>query len=257
LQLAVELAHSCAIAIDNSTLYRESQQAIAAREVFISVASHEFRTPLTILRGRIDLLAMILEKNSIPHPLSEKLSSTLQGLITQSERISKLVDTLLDVSRIGTGRLFLNKEEINLSELITETIGRMKPEFEAKKCSLEVNIQKNIHGMWDSLRIEQVITNLLSNALKFGQDRPVEIKVEADAAKVYLRVRDHGLGIPLQDQHRIFECFERASSEKHYSGLGLGLYITKQIIVAHEGTIQVESIEGQGACFLVELPLFT
>lgn len=255
LQLAVELAHSCAIAIDNSILYRESQQAIAARDVFISVASHEFRTPLTILRGRIDLLSMILEKNSIPQALSEKLSSTLHGLITQSERISKLVDTLLDVSRIGTGRLFLNKEDINLSELIAETIGRMKPEFEAKKCSLEVNIQKDIHGKWDSLRIEQVITNLLSNALKFGQDRPVEINVVADAAKVYIRVRDHGLGIPVQDQQRIFACFERAASEKHYSGLGLGLYITKQIVVAHDGTIQVESVEGNGACFLVELPL--
>lgn len=255
LLLANELAGACAMAIDNGNLYRESQKAIAAREVFISVASHEFRTPLTILRGRIDLLSLFLEKSHVPPELFEKIKSTLHGLATQTERISKLVEALLNVSKIRTGRLFLNKEQIDISQLIHDIVLRMRPEFEAKKCPLEVSIQNNIKGNVDSLRLEQVVSNLLSNALKFGEHKPVVCEVTGNQTNMIIQVADQGMGISPQDQERIFECFERAASEKHYSGLGLGLYISKQIVMAHGGDIKVKSEACKGTTFTVELPL--
>lgn len=255
LDLATELAHSCGMAIDNAELYRDSQQAITTREVFISVASHEFRTPLTILRGKLDLLNIVLDKNQIETQLKEKLKGTLEGLTTQTDRISKLVETLLDISKIGTGTLFLNQKKLNLSALVTDLLDRMKTEFASKQNSLVINIQEDVYCSCDVVRIEQVLTNLLSNALKFGQQQPVEFSLMKESGRAIIEVKDHGLGISKEDQLRIFEAFERAVSEKHYSGLGLGLYITKQIISAHGGSITLESQLGKGACFRVYLPL--
>ena len=169
-------------------------------------------------------------------------------------RIISLTEELLDVSRITSGRLALEPEETDLGQLVGEVAERWKDAARRAGCALRIDAPQGVNGLWDRSRLDQVATNLLSNAIKFGEGKPIEIRIEPDTDRVQLIVRDHGIGIPPEDQARIFDRFERAVSKQSYGGIGLGLWIARQIVEAHGGRIEVASEAGQGSTFRVELP---
>lgn len=254
LPLASEFARRAALAIDHARLYAEAQSAIKIREEFISIASHELRTPLTALRMRVDLIARLMRKGELPADVAEMLAPIINGVRPELDRFTKLVQTLLDFSKICAGQLSIQREETDISELVVNMIAKYRAEFTEAGCDLTYRADENIRGNWDRLRIEQVITNLFSNALKFGKGKPVRVELTTRDSSARLLVRDHGIGISKADQERVFDRFERAVSERHFGGLGLGLYISRQLAGAHGGAISVESAPGEGATFIVELP---
>jgi signal transduction histidine kinase len=255
-QLAEELARRAALSVDNARLYREAQDAVRLRDEFLSIASHELRTPLTPLHLKLQMLhrqVTAAVHGGAPMP-PERLAESLEVVQRQVGKLTALVDNLLDVSRITAGRMRLQVEDMDLATVAAEILGRFAPSAAQLQCVLELNAPEPVFGKWDRLRLEQVVTNLVSNALKYGGGKPVAVRVEADEETARLSVRDGGIGISEEDQGRIFERFERAVSEKHYGGLGLGLYITKQIVEAFGGTVRVASAPGQGSTFTLELP---
>ncbi|HEX5750106.1 MAG TPA: ATP-binding protein [Archangium sp.] len=251
LRLAEELAGRAAVSVDNALLYREAQRAIGLRDGFLQVAAHELRTPVTALKLNVQALVAGARREEA---WSERTASRLAGLERGVGRLGVLVDELLDVSRITSGRLVLRPEELDLTELVREVAGRFCSEAERVDCGLRVQVAGPLVGRWDRLRLEQVLSNLLSNALKYGAGQPVEVALSTSGERVLLRVRDEGIGIEPAVQQRIFERFERAVSDRHYGGLGMGLWVTREIVTAMGGTIHVESVPGQGATFTVELP---
>jgi signal transduction histidine kinase len=195
--------------------------------------------------------------NRTRNPLDEgRQQATLARCAKQVERLTVLVDNLLDVSRITSGRLRLELEDFDLYEVIRDVVGRFGEQSDLAGSAVEV-VGRSVRGRWDRLRLEQVITNLLGNALKYGAKKPVIIRIEANASTVKVVVHDHGIGIEPDKMNHIFDRFARAVSSRSYGGLGLGLYIARQIVEAHEGAIRVASTPGKGSIFTVELPLRT
>lgn len=237
--VAQDLAYRCAMAIDNALRYRSAQEAIQARDELLSVASHELRTPLT---------SMLLRLESV-----ERKYPGLDVVVRQSKRLANLVEQLLDLSRIHLGRLELVPEPVDLGDVVRTVAARTEAELGRARCSLVVREAAKAVGTWDRLRLEQVVTNLLSNAIKFAPGTTIDVEVHADRARARLLVRDHGPGIAPQDRERIFQRFERTASHNR-GGMGLGLYITRQIVQAHGGEIHVEETPGGGSTFIVELP---
>jgi PAS domain S-box-containing protein len=225
-----------------------AQEAVAARDDFLAVAGHELRTPLTALLFHADTLARA--GTGLPPEAAARASKVARS----ARRIALLVDELLDVTRISVGRLSLEREAVDLSELAREVVARNAEPAALAGSPLRLEAPRPIHGSWDPGRIEQIADALVANALKYGRGRPIEIRVEEDGGVARLVVRDHGIGIAEEDQARIFERFERAASVRHYGGLGLGLWIVRQVVEAHGGRIAVASVLGQGSTFTVELP---
>jgi PAS domain S-box-containing protein len=254
LALLMDLARRAALALDNARLYAEAQESIRAREEFLSVASHELRTPVTSLQLAVQSVIKLLETGQLLIAPPEFIGSVLEAANRQSRRLEKLVEDLLDVSRISAGRLELSRADVDLGDVVAEVVAQMRDEAAAAECELSIDLQSGVQGKWDRLRLEQVATNLLSNAIKYGAGHPVHVAVEGDGGHARLCVRDHGIGIA-EDMHaRIFERFERAVPARNYGGLGLGLYIARRIVEAHGGHIAVASESGQGATFTVLLP---
>jgi signal transduction histidine kinase len=231
---------------------KQAQQAIRVRDDFLSIASHELKTPLTSLKLQAQGLLM-LPPTSLNPADAARVRQTLEVVERQVARLDKLIGNLLDVSRIAAGRLVLDPAETDLSALVHEVAHQFEPQLLRCNCKLEARIDTSVVGWWDAPRIDQVVTNLLSNAIKYGGGKPIELVVERTADGARLTVRDHGIGISLEDQRRIFGRFERAASLS-YGGLGLGLFISSQIVRAHGGTITVESTPDVGSVFIVELP---
>ena len=171
------------------------------------------------------------------------------------ERLCKLIDQLLDVSRISAGRIELQMETGDLRAVVREEAGRLFEEAARNGCQITFEEGGPVPADFDSLRIEQVVANLVGNAIKYGRGKPIAVAVRKDAVKVRIEVRDQGIGVAPEHQQRIFERFTRAVSVREYGGLGLGLYISRQIVVAHGGSINVRSAPGSGANFVVELPV--
>jgi signal transduction histidine kinase len=165
-----------------------------------------------------------------------------------------MVDALLDVSRLTAGRMELHRELVNLSDIASQVIGRARDDARGSQEISLVSPRNEVRGVWDPLRIDQILTNLLSNAVKYGSGRPIEVRVEAEPDKAIVLVSDHGIGVAKQDCERIFRQFERAVSERHFGGFGMGLFITERLVAAHGGQISVESVPGEGSTFSVELP---
>jgi signal transduction histidine kinase len=249
-----DLAHRAAQAIENARLYGEAQAAVAARDEFLSIASHELRTPLTALRLALENMRRVASREAIEKLPRSYVERVLVTAERQGQRLEKLVSGLLDVSRIHMGRLDLDMEEVELGAAVREALGAV--EDEAAQAGSEIQVKgEAVRGYWDRLRVSQVVTNLLANAVKYGGGKPVEVEYGPRGDDACLVVRDHGIGIDPSDQPQIFERFERAVSSRNYGGLGLGLYIVKRIVEAHGGTIAVESKAGEGATFRVVLPL--
>jgi signal transduction histidine kinase len=244
---AEELAERVAAAQDNAALYKREQEAVRARDDFLSIASHELRTPLTPLRLQVQILRRMLTNGGLAR---DKLAGSLDTLERQTERLGRLVSDLLDVSRITAGKLTLHRERLDLADLAREVVERYAG---ASRSPIRLRTE-SAPGHWDRARLEQVATNLLANAIKYGQGKPIDVSVVLKGGIALLAVRDRGIGIAAADVERIFGRFERAASASSYGGLGLGLYIAQQIAAAHGGRISVESAPGQGATFTVALP---
>jgi len=238
---------------ERERLLVELQEAVRLRDEFLSVASHELKTPLTPLSLRLQGLERSI-RDDPGSPLAQRLGKEVEVMRRQVKRLSDLVSDLLDVSRISTGRMKLLLEEVDLSEVAREVVARFVPEAQRAGCELVLHAAGPVSGQWDRLRLEQVLTNLLSNSLKYGPGKPIHIRVEQEENRARLVVRDEGIGIQPEAMGRIFNRFERAVSERHYGGLGLGLYVTRQIISAMSGTVSAQSTPDQGATFTVELP---
>ena len=241
----------------------ELQRSVRVRDEFLSIASHELKTPVTALHLQIQSVLRAGERGASSGAVGyEWLTSRAEwvvGKITRAEtqvmRLIRLIDNLLDVSRITAGRLEFEPEAVDLGQMTADVVDRLRDEAVRVGCELRVDMEPNVVGIWDRLRLEQVVTNLLTNALKYGSGQPVELRVRATANDTgSLTVRDYGIGISPDNQARIFERFERAVSERQYGGLGLGLWITRQIVEALKGRVYVESGPGQGSVFTVDLP---
>jgi len=224
----------------------ELRRTVHLREEFLSIASHELRTPITTLGLQTDLML----RNQRAEAMDETMRRKLTVIRKQVTRLDQLVNALLDVSRLMAGRL----ELVDLANVVTDAIDSVRESAERAGSPIVVRGVPSVPGHWDRLRLGQVVTNLLSNAIKFGHGHPVEVDLSASDDRARVAVTDHGVGIPAEARERIFGRFERASSERHFPGLGLGLWISKQIVEACNGTITVESEAGQGATFTVDIP---
>jgi len=229
------------------------RQAIVLRDDFLSVASHELRTPLTSLKLEVANLARIAQKAAAPDG-GPKLIAKVDKIDSQATRLHRLIDELLDVSRIAAGRLELHIEPVDVAQIVSEVGARFNDEATRLGCALNIDAPAAVVGRWDRSRLDQVFTNLVSNAIKYGDCKPIDVKVEAADDTAVITIRDRGLGIAPHDHQRIFGRFERAASSRHYGGIGLGLWIVKQIIDALGGTVAVESTPGDGSTFTVSLP---
>lgn len=235
---------------------RENQEitrdALEARNRFISIAGHELRTPLTVLR-----LQLAMAKRKFQHDPSALTATSatelLDQLDRQVERLAPLVDEMLDVSRLQSGKLEIRPEQFDLALLVKDVVQRFLPLLQESDCEAVVDCPSGAIGSWDRFRLEQVVTNLLSNASRYGGGF-VQILLHCDEDSVQLQVRDRGAGIASEDQQRIFQPFERAENESSQGGLGLGLHIVRQIVEMHHGSISVDSVPGQGSTFTVHLP---
>ncbi|WNG43040.1 GAF domain-containing protein [Archangium minus] len=253
LRFAEDLADRIALSVDNVLLFREARKAVAQRDEFFTVAAHELRTPTTSLKLNVQsLLRGARRSEAAPSPPA--LMAKLENIDRNASRLNALVNELLDVTRIHAGRLRLELEEVDLTALAQEVAARFELPASQAQSPILLETSGPAVGTWDRLRLEQVVTNLLSNALKYGAGKPVHLRVETNAGLARLVVRDEGIGIAPENLPRLFGRFERAVSDRHYGGLGLGLYITRQIVEALGGSVGVRSAPGAGATFTVELP---
>jgi PAS domain S-box-containing protein len=225
-------------------LYVEAREAVRARDEFLTVAAHELRTPLTSLRLQVQRAA---REEGAPDAARLTLRSV--------ERLCRLADQLLDVSRMAGGQMALQFEQADVLGIVQETAARLREEAARNGCDIQVRSSGPVQADCDPLRIEQVVENLLANAIKYGRGKPIELSVAAHDRCASVTVRDHGIGIRTEEQGRIFEQFARAVSVRKYGGLGLGLFLSRQIVEAHGGSIRVSSVPGSGATFSVEFPL--
>jgi signal transduction histidine kinase len=231
----------------------ELAEALRSREEFLSLASHELRTPLTPLALRLQSLAREAAKQP-NSSFAQNVNAYIDTANRQVLKLSALVAALLDVSRMALGKLKLDLEPVDLGTVVRDVAFRYRPRAERASCVLDVEAP-SVTGRWDAHRLEQVVNNLIENAIEFGRGNPIRIRLQATSEKARLTVRDEGIGIDPNHQLRIFERFERAVSSRNYGGFGLGLYICRTIVEALEGTISVQSELGRGSTFTVELPL--
>jgi predicted ATPase/signal transduction histidine kinase/tRNA A-37 threonylcarbamoyl transferase component Bud32 len=251
-EVAAEIGRRAALAIDNARLMRETQRAVRLRDDFLSVASHELRTPVTSLMITVGrLLRWGTADRPLP-PASQQAG--LERVKRNTERLRRLTDELLDVTRIEHGRLDLRPMPVDLGALARQVVDDLRFELASAGCATRIDGDEQVVGTWDPSRLEQVITNLITNALKFGPGHPIEIGVRSSGDGAELSVKDHGVGIEPARQPFVFDRFERAVSTTHYGGLGLGLYIAHRIVKAHGGDLRVESEPGHGATFTLTLP---
>lgn len=232
----------------------DAQEAVRVRDEFLSIASHELKTPITALKMMIQVTQRGVKPESGMGPTPEKLAKILETSSRQVDRLTRLVEDLLDVVKIRAGKLTFNLEEVDLAEVVREVCEQYGDALSAAKCSLALQLENNVVGSWDRSRVEQIVINILSNAIKYAPGAPIVIEVNKVDAGARLQIQDQGPGIAREQQARIFERFERAISSRNITGLGLGLFIVKQIVEAHQGTIRIDSQVGKGSRFTVELP---
>lgn len=249
---ALELARRIGLALDNARLYQEAQESIRLRDEFLSIASHELRTPITSL----NLATQSLLDPHLQLP-PEKMHRTLKLVRRQIDRLTRLIGEILTVSRIQGEHLKLRRDEVNLVSVVREVVARLRGDLISAGCELKLTLDRAgpVTGCWDQLGLDEVVTNLLANAIKFGAGKLITLEIETVGDVARLIVSDQGIGIAPERLPHIFERFERAVSSRHYGGLGLGLYLVREIVEALGGAVRAESSLGFGSTFTVELPL--
>jgi len=225
-----------------------AQEAVRLRDEFLSLASHELKTPLTVLQLQLEALRAHLA------PDDRATLAKLERTHRAGQRLTEMVDALLDVSRIATGQFALHLEQFDLADIAATVLDRLRGTATNAGCDLSVTAE-HVVGKWDRRRIEQVVSNLIANAIRYAAGSPITVRVTRQVDDALIEVRDHGPGVPTGQLARIFERFERGVSMRHFGGLGLGLYVVRQIIEAHGGHVTAENRAGGGACFTVRLPL--
>nr|WP_253910461.1 hybrid sensor histidine kinase/response regulator [Pyxidicoccus fallax] len=232
-----------------------AQAAVRVRDEFLSIAAHELKTPITALRLHLERVQHHLSRTPAETISRGTVEASTAPAIRQLVRLQQLLDTLLDVSRVGTQRLKLDVAALDLVETVREVAQRLAVQARAAEVEPRLELPSEpVILFGDRLRLEQVVSNLLTNAFKYGDRKPVSIRVEEREDTVALIVKDEGIGIAPGDQARIFNRFERAAGTGSADGLGLGLYIAREIVTAHGGTITVDSQPGRGSTFQVLLP---
>jgi signal transduction histidine kinase len=249
LLMAEQLGERAGAAIANARLYQEAQRAVVLRDEFLSIAGHELRTPLAAISLHLQSMLRSPDEMSMT-----RIRERIHKLIGQSDRLAALIEDLLDVTKLMSGRVELEPRDLDLGGVVKQCAERMRDEFDRAATPLHLRLA-SVRGRWDRARIDQITTNLLSNALKYGRGQPVSVEVSVDDEIASLAVSDRGIGIAPEDQGRIFERFERAVSSRNFGGFGLGLWIVRQLVEAHGGTISVTSQLGEGATFTVTLPM--
>lgn len=239
--------------VERERLLAEREEAIRTRDAFLAVASHELRTPLTSLRLQLEMLQRMGTVRE-PAPAADR---RVEAALRQCCRLEDLVNRLLDAVRINAGKqLDLVLEEVDFTQLVRELLDRMDENLTRAGCEARFSGPERVVGRWDRLRVDQIASNILSNAVNYGAGKPIDITLEATGGLARLSVRDNGPGVAGQDHERIFERFERAAHIRHeyYKGLGLGLWIARQAARAMGGEVSVASDVGRGSTFVVELP---
>lgn len=254
LEIVEELGRRAGLAYENTRLYKISQQAIEIRNDFLSIASHELNTPITSLKLQLQITKKTLEMGARGEFPLDRFNKSIDSSVRQVDRLINLVQILLDVSRIQSGKLAFNFERFNVNEVIDEIVERHREIVNQSHCHLNLEIENDIVACLDKTRFEQVVVNLLTNAIKYA---PGEILLRVYVTDGHLKVemRDHGQGIPEDKLATIFDRFARVTSHEGVSGLGLGLFIVKQIIEGHHGHIEVSSKVEDGSQFIVTLPM--
>ncbi len=235
--------------------YEKALMEIRSRDEFLSIASHELKTPLTSMLIQLQTALHNIRNVSLANFSVENLMRMLDSAEKQSKRLTKMINDLLNISLITTGKLSLEPEEYDLIPLVQDVVNQFVDKAEKGGYTIEIQTDKEIIVFWDKLRIEQIFTNLLSNAIKYGNNKPIRLSVKKHNSDVRIVVSDEGIGIPSEKLNYIFGRFTRAHANQDYKGLGVGLYITYQIVTAHEGTIKVDSQEGNGTVFTIQIPV--
>ncbi|WP_223512527.1 hybrid sensor histidine kinase/response regulator [Pseudomonas sp. GL-B-19] len=233
----------------------ELEQAVRMRDDFMSIVAHEVRTPLNGLILETQLRKMHLARDNASAFTLDKMHAMVDRDERQIKSLIRLIEDMLDVSRIRTGKLSIRPTRFDLVQLVSNLLQNFTPQVEAAESSVTLTAEQPVVGSWDEFRIEQVISNLLTNALRYGAHSPIDVRVYNQDGQARVEVQDRGIGIGEENQKRIFQQFERVSAKTVVAGLGLGLFISEQIVAAHGGTITVESRIGEGALFRVCLPL--
>lgn len=235
---------------------QELERAVRMRDDFMSMVSHELRTPLNTLFLETQVRKLHLARGNAQSFTPDKLKDMAERDQRQIQSMVRLIDDMLDVTRMRSGRLSMKPQAFDLSVLAQRVVDGLTQQAEATGARFQLDAAQAVDGVWDEFRIEQVLTNLLTNALRYGGGQPVDVRVANDGEQAVMSVRDRGIGIAPADQTRIFEQFERTDSGRKQvaGGLGLGLFITRQIVEAHGGRIEVASTPGEGSTFTVTLP---
>ena len=233
----------------------ELEQAVRMRDDFMSIVAHEVRTPLNGLILETQLRKMHLARDNAAAFSLDKVRAMVERDERQIKSLIRLIEDMLDVSRIRTGKLSIRPSRLNLTTLVENLLRNFQPQIVAAECVLSFTAEPSVEGHWDEFRIEQVVSNLLTNALRYGGKGPIDVRVYKVPGHACVEVQDRGIGISEENQKRIFQQFERVTSKAVASGLGLGLFISEQIVTAHGGTITVNSRINEGALFRVCLPL--
>jgi signal transduction histidine kinase len=233
----------------------ELEQAVRMRDDFMSIVAHEVRTPLNGLILETQLRKMHLARDNAAAFTLDKMHAMVDRDERQIKSLIRLIEDMLDVSRIRTGKLSIRPTRFDLSALVRGLLQNFAPQVDAAESTVTLEAEQPVVGSWDEFRVEQVISNLLTNALRYGAKSPITVKVYSESGQARVEVRDLGIGIGEENQKRIFQQFERVTAKHAVAGLGLGLFISEQIVAAHGGSITVESRIGEGALFRVCLPL--
>ena len=227
-------------------------KAIMARDEFLSIASHELRTPLTSIKLQTQMIAKGIHKDGMD---LDRMDRMLKQTDQSVNRITRLVDDMLDISRLSTGKMTLQREYFLLEEMVKDVIERLQPLLDEAGCAISFQVMQPASGNWDKFRIEQVVTNILTNATRYSPGKAIEVRLGTQGDQAVMSFKDSGQGIAPQDQERIFQRFERAETTHETRAMGLGLYIVKQILQMHNGDIKVKSELNKGSEFIVSLPI--
>jgi signal transduction histidine kinase len=256
-----ELADRAALVVHNARLFeaaeaarRQAEKASLLKDEFLAAASHELRTPVTTVQLTLQTTLRQIHRLDEGQLSSAWLLPRLEKAESQTRRLVGLIDDLLEVSHIGSGRIGIHIEPMDLCELVRAVASRFEDHAAEAGSPVTVVAPPSVEGRWDRGRLDQVLTNLVANAIKYGRGQPITIAVSATERLARIAVIDRGIGVAPEHQARIFERFERAQSVRNYGGFGIGLWIVREIVTALGGSVRVESQPGEGATFVVELP---